>query len=333
MQQKLKELAAILKSGNDMQEKFKYGGWTMDKLRALNVYKRVVELGSFKAAAEDLNLSKAAISKNIHELEDYLQSPLINRTTRKLHVTEQGQLYYQQVCHVLDSLKLADLSVMEATQSLRGSLKISVPMSLGIVEINPMVCAFMAQHPGLSIELVMNDHYIDLVEQGVDIAIRGGAVLADSSFRCRKLTELKRVLCASPEYLKRSGPLLSPDDLSAHNCLIYSFSSSARRWSFKKQGQLSEIELPFGHYVVNNSLALAQTVKLGLGIALLPEYFVKQELAKGELLEVLPEWKAEDHTLYLIYPYHKEQSQKIRTFIDFMVQHFSPDGAANSLTS
>ncbi len=296
----------------------------MDKLRALTVYRRVVELGSFKAAADDLNLSKAAVSKNIYELEDYLQSPLIHRTTRKLHVTEQGQAYYRQICQVLDNLAQADLSVLETSDSLRGSLKISVPMSLGILEINPLVCAFMTQHPNLSIELVMTDHYIDLMEQGVDIAIRGGAALADSSLRSRKLTDLKRVLCASPDYLAKAAPLITPDDLHQHQCLIYSLSSSARHWSFNKQQQCKEVALPAGRYIVNNGLALAQTAKLGHGIALLPEYFVRQALAQGELQQVLTDWQAEDHSLYIIYPYHKEHSQKIRVFIDFMVQHFTP---------
>lgn len=295
----------------------------MDKLRALTVYRRVVELGSFKAAADDLNLSKAAVSKNIYELEDYLQSPLIQRTTRKLHVTDQGQSYYQQICRVLDNLAQADLSVLESADALKGRLKISVPMSFGLVEINPLICAFMQQHPALAIELLMTDQYIDLMEQGVDIAVRGGAPLVDSSLRSRKLTDIKRVLCASADYLKLSPPLLSPADLSQHQCLVYSLSSSAQRWSFKKQQQQQDIELPVSRYTVNNGLALAQTAKLGHGIALLPEYFVKQALAQGELQQVLPDWQTEQHSLYIIYPYHKEQSQKVRAFIDFMLQHFT----------
>lgn len=295
----------------------------MDKLRALTVYRRVVELGSFKAAADDLNLSKAAVSKNIYELEDYLQSPLIQRTTRKLHVTDQGQSYYQQICQVLDNLAQADLSVLESADALKGRLKISVPMSFGLVEINPLICAFMQQHPALAIELLMTDQYIDLMEQGVDIAVRGGAPLVDSSLRSRKLTDIKRVLCASADYLKRSPPLLSPADLSQHQCLVYSLSSSAQRWSFKKQQQQQDIELPVSRYTVNNGLALAQTAKLGHGIALLPEYFVKQALAQGELQQVLQDWQTEQHSLYIIYPYHKEQSQKVRAFIDFMLQHFT----------
>lgn len=294
----------------------------MDKLKALAVFRRVVELGSFTAAADDLNLSKAAISKNINELEEYLQSPLINRTTRKLHITENGQLYYNQVCNILDNLKHADLSVIEASHTLKGSLKISVPMSLGLIEINPIICAFMDKHPELSVEVVMSDQYIDLIEQGVDIAIRGGAELNNSSLRSRKLVEMKRVLCASPSYLDRTLPLTAPDDLTHHNCLIYSFSSSARRWIFRNQNQIEEVELNQSRYVVNSGIALKQAALLGQGIALLPDIFVNEQLKTGELVEVLPEWAVEKHSLFVIYPYHKEQSQKIRSFIDFMVAHF-----------
>lgn len=294
----------------------------MDKIRALTVFRRVIELGSFKAAAEDLNLSKAAISKNINELEDYLQSPLINRTTRKLHITENGQLYYNQVCNVLDGLKHADLSVIESSQTLKGSLKISAPMSLGLIEINPIICAFMQQHPELSIELVMDDQFIDLIEQGVDIAIRGGSELNNSSLRSRKLIDLKRVLCASPDYLARSGPINSPEDLLNHQCLIYSFSSSARRWLLRHKDQVKEVELPYGAYVVNNGLALKQTACLGHGIMLIPHLFIRHELEQQQLVEVLPQWRADNHALYMVYPYHKEQSHKIRAFIDFVVSHF-----------
>ncbi|PSV48649.1 LysR family transcriptional regulator [Photobacterium indicum] len=294
----------------------------MDKIRALTVFRRVIELGSFKDAAEDLNLSKAAISKNINELEDYLQSALINRTTRKLHITENGQLYYNQVCNILDSLQHADLSVIESSHTLKGSLKISAPMSLSLVEINPIICEFMTEHPELSIELVMNDQFVDLIEQGIDIAIRGGGELSSSSLRSRKLTDLRRILCASPEYLARSGSINHPADLAKHNCLIYSFSSSARRWVLRNNERIEEIEIPQGSYVVNNGLALKQTASLGHGIMLTPELFIKDELESQTLIEILPEWKADNHSLYLVYPYHKEQSQKVRTFIDFIVKHF-----------
>ncbi|EGQ8470703.1 LysR family transcriptional regulator [Vibrio sp. Vb2880] len=294
----------------------------MDKIRALTVFRRVVELGSFKAAAEDLSLSKAAVSKNINELEDYLKSPLINRTTRNMHITDNGQLYYNQVCNILDDLKHADLSVIESSHTLKGSLKISVPMSLGILEINPIICEFMHQYPDLSIEVVMSDQYVDLIDSGIDIAIRGGGELSNSSLRSRKLIDMRRVLCASPEYLSKSSEILKPEDLAHHKCLIYSFSSSARRWLFRNEDEVKEIELQSSSYVVNNGLALKQTACSGHGILLLPDLFVKGELESGELVEVLSMWQADRHSLYVVYPFHKEQSQKVRTFIDFVVKHF-----------
>lgn len=294
----------------------------MDKIRALTIFRKVVELGSFKAAAEELNLSKAAISKNINELEDYLQSPLINRTTRKLHITENGQLYYNQVCNVLDRLEDADISVIESSQSLKGSLKVSVPMSLGIIEINPLICRFMSLHPELAIELVMGDQYIDLIEQGIDIAIRGGGELTSSSLRSRKLIDMERVLCASPNYLKHAHALNDPEDLMTHQCLTYSLSSSPRHWIFKNKNKIKEVELPLQSYVVNNGLALKQTTCLGHGIALLPRLFINESLNNKELVEVLPDWKVDRHSLYAVYPYHKEQSHKIRTFIDFIAGHY-----------
>ena len=176
----------------------------MDKLRAITVFRRVIELGSFKAAAEDMRLSKAAISKNINELEDYLKSPLINRTTRRMHITENGQRYYDHVRTILDELSHADLSIIESSHQLSGLIKVSVPMSIGIVKLNPAICEFMQLHPEISIEVMLNDHYVDLVEQGLDVAIRGGGALQNSSLKSRKLVDMKRVLCASPKYIEQA---------------------------------------------------------------------------------------------------------------------------------
>ena len=149
----------------------------MDKLRAITVYRRVVELGSFKAAAEDLDLSKAAVSKNIKELENYLGSPLINRTTRTRSITDEGQSYYHQIRHILDDLSNADLAIRESGNSLRGVLRISAPMSFGLTIINSAICEFMQRYPDINVELVLNDQYTDLIADGFDIAIRGGGTL------------------------------------------------------------------------------------------------------------------------------------------------------------
>ncbi|ODB35327.1 transcriptional regulator [Pseudoalteromonas sp. BMB] len=293
----------------------------MDKLKAITVFRRVVELGSFSAAADDLSLSKAAISKNINELEAYLKSPLIYRTTRKMHVTESGQQYYDHVRTILDEWVSADLSIIESSQQLSGLLRINIPMSVSILMLNPAICEFMKQYPEISVEVVMNDQYIDLVEQGIDIAIRGGQALTDSTLRSRKLTTMDRVLCASPSYLTQYGTPTTPQQLILHNCLVYSLSSSATRWTFSREDDTQVVNIQKSNYSVNNGLALKQAALAGLGIMILPEVFVAKEINSGELLPLLPDWKISPHALYAVYPYHKAQSQKVRVFIDFLTSY------------
>jgi len=308
----------------------------MDKLRAISVFRRVIELGSFKAAAEDLGLSKAAISKNINELEDYLQSPLINRTTRKMHVTENGQRYYNQVRSILDELSNADSSIIESSHQLKGLLRISVPMSMGIALVNPAICEFKKRFPEISIEIKMSDQYIDLVEEGIDVAIRGGGALKSSNLKSRKLITLKRVLCASPEYMKNANELISPDDLPSHSCLLYSLSSSPTNWLFRSRNEKKDekkdeakdevkaVDIVSASYIVNTGIALKQAAVAGLGIMLIPQALVDAELKAGQLIALLPEWQADDHALYAVYPYHRESSPKVRALIDFLSDYFSP---------
>lgn len=295
----------------------------MDKLRAITVFRRVIELGSFKAAAEDLGLSKAAISKNINELEDYLQSPLINRTTRKMHVTENGQRYYNQVRSILDELSNADLSVIESSNHISGLLKISVPMSMGIALVNPAICEFKKRYPDITIELKMSDEYLDLIEQGMDVAIRGGGELKSSNLKSRKLLTLKRVLCASPDYLESAKPLTTPEDLAAHSCLLYSLSSSPTSWLFRNHSDVKPVDIVSASYIVNTGIALKQAAVAGLGIMLIPQALVEDELTSGQLTPLLPNWQADDHGLYAVYPFHRESSSKVRTLIDFLVEYFS----------
>jgi DNA-binding transcriptional LysR family regulator len=295
----------------------------MDKLRAINIFRRVVELGSFTAASEDMELSKAAISKNINELEAFLQSPLINRTTRKLHITENGQRYYNHICTVLDELSNADLDIIESTDEPRGLLKVSVPMSVGLLLVNPAVCDFMNSYPEIQVELVMNDQYTDLIEKGFDIAIRGGGAQKNSSLRSRKLMDLDRVLCASPDYLERMGTPSKLEDLHSHNCLVYSLSSSPTSWTFHQDGNTEKFSFNKGSYTVDNGLASKQASLAGLGIILTPRVFVSDELKSGKLISLLDAWQADIHALYAIYPYHKEPSKKVRSFIDFLVERFT----------
>ena len=295
----------------------------MDKLRAITIFRRVVELGSFTAASEDMKLSKAAISKNINELEAFLQSPLINRTTRKLHITENGQRYYNHICTVLDELNDADKAIIESSDEPRGLLKVSVPMSAGLLLVNPAVCEFMNRYPEIQVELVMNDEYTDLIGKGFDIAIRGGGAQKSSSLKSRKLMDLDRVLCASPDYLTRMGMPSKIEDLHTHNCLVYSLSSSPTSWTFHREGNIETFSFIKGSYTVDNGLASKQAALAGLGVILTPRVFVSSELESGSLISLLDAWQADMHTLHAIYPYHKETSKKVRSFVDFLVERFT----------
>ncbi|WP_205538325.1 LysR family transcriptional regulator [Pectobacterium versatile] len=267
-------------------------------------------------------MSQAAVSKNINELEDHLGTALINRTTRRMNVTESGLVYYRQICSVLDALESADQSVMASSFSPKGSLRVSAPMSYGLIKINPLICDFRHQYPDISTEVILSDTYVDLIDKGVDVAIRGGGVLNDSSMRSRLICKVRRVLCASPDYLSQAAPATHPDNLKEHDCLVYSLSSSPRKWIFTRGNESTSVDLMPANYSVNNGIALKQAAIKGLGIILIPEEFVRPELESGELVEVMPEWAPDTHSLYAVYPYHKEQSQKVRLFIDFVMAAF-----------
>ncbi|MCK2086110.1 LysR family transcriptional regulator [Aeromonas sp. 3925] len=294
----------------------------MNKITALNVFRRVVEMGTFKAAADDLHLSQAAVSKNINELEAFLGIALINRTTRRLSVTESGMAYYGQICGVLDSLEAADQSIMAASFTPRGRLRVGVPMSYGLIRLNPLICEFQRRYPAISIEVILSDAYMDLVDQGLDVVIRGAAALDDSTLRAKPLCEVRRVLCAAPDYLEEAGKPARPEDLKTHNCLLYSLSSSPRKWFFTREAESVAVELKPASFCANNGIALKQAAVQGLGVILVPKEFVSSELADGTLVKLLPDWQPDPHALFAVYPFHKEQSPKVRLFIEFIVKAF-----------
>lgn len=294
----------------------------MNKITALNVFRRVVEMGTFKAAADDLHLSQAAVSKNINELEAFLGIALINRTTRRLSVTESGMAYYGQICGVLDSLDAADQSIMAASFTPRGRLRVGVPMSYGLIRLNPLICEFQRRYPAISIEVILSDAYMDLVDQGLDVVIRGAAALDDSTLRAKPLCEVRRVLCAAPDYLEEAGQPARPEDLKTHNCLLYSLSSSPRKWFFTRDAESVAVELKPASFCANNGIALKQAAVQGLGVILVPKEFVSSELADGSLVKLLPDWQPDPHALFAVYPFHKEQSPKVRLFIEFIVKAF-----------
>lgn len=294
----------------------------MDKLVALTVFRRVVELNGFAAAAGDLGYSAAAVSKHVQALEADLGARLLNRTTRRLSLTEVGRAYYQCVVEVLDNLRSMDDLARDLSQTPRGRLRVNAPMSVGIKLLAPVVPDFLHAYPEIQIELVLNDVRVDMLAQGFDLNICGASGLKDSSLIGRQLTELPRVVCASPAYLRDRPPPTHPKQLGQHQCLVYSLAEEAARWRFTK-GRRSEAVNVGGRFEINNSMALCEAAVAGKGVALLPEFIAGDYLKAGWLQPLLEDWQPEPRSLYLTYPRHREGARALRVFIDFLYSTFS----------
>ena len=289
----------------------------MDKLVALQVFRRVVELESFSRAAEDLHLSNAAVSKNVRELEKELSTQLIHRTTRRLSLTETGQLYFQRICSILDELDNIEEIVADLSVKPHGLLRVTVPMSLGLTHVARVIYQFQLEYPDIRVELTLNDRYVDLIEEGFDVGIRGGGPVQDTSLAMHRICDFRRVICASPAYLEQYGEPQSPDQLKQHQCIVYSLARSPYEWSFW-QGNKTIVVNVDGPLKVNNSLAASQAAVAGLGIIFLPIFVASDALNHGTLQIILQEWSTEPLTLYAIYPKHRQHSGKLQAFIDFI---------------
>lgn len=291
----------------------------MDRLTALAVFRQVVERGSFAAAARYLKLSAAAVSKNIGELEAHLAVRLLNRTTRSMSLTEAGQRYYEQVARILDDLQQADSSLGELQATPSGTLRVSAPMSFSLVCLADAIPRFLARYPELTLDLQLDDRRVDMIAEGFDLAVRGSDRLEDSSLVARPLLTLRHVLCAAPQYLRRHGTPQVPEDLQALECVQFSLSGHAREWVFQRGEQVRRLEV-CGRYSVNSSLALCAALRAGHGISLVPEIYVRDDLAQRRLQPLLEDWQMMQTQLYAIYPSRRQLQAKVRVFIDFLLE-------------
>ena len=289
----------------------------MDKLVALQVFRRVVELESFSRAAEDLHLSNAAVSKNVRELEQALKTQLIQRTTRRLSLTETGQLYFQKVCSILDELATVEETVSDLSVKPHGRLRVTAPMSLGLTHVATAIYQFQLAYRDIQIELTLSDRYVDLIEEGFDVGIRGGGANLDTSLAMHRICEFPRVVCGSPVYLQQYGKPRSPHELKQHQCIIYSLARSPYEWSFWQENERVVVNVN-GSLKVNNSLAAIQAAITGLGIIFLPIFVASKALKKEVLQIILQEWSTEPLTLYIICLKHRQHSRKLQVFIDFI---------------
>ncbi|KJV28167.1 LysR family transcriptional regulator [Pantoea sp. SM3] len=285
------------------------------QIEDLRIYVAVIQAGNFTAAAEQLMLSKQYVSRRIAALEESLGARLLNRNTRKLSVTDNGQVFAQHAQRILDDVQEAELAVSGRRQVLQGSFRLSVPMSFGISHLSPYIAEFLSQHPGLQFQVELADRYVDMVGEGFDMAIRIGT-LPDSSLIAKRLGVFRRVICGSPSYIQGAGAPREPEDLLNHACLRYGRESQTGWELFN--GDKRKVMAVQGPMVSNNGEMLRDAAVAGLGLILLPEFIVAPALASGELMTVLDEWQPSSLNLNALYPQHRQRSEVNRVFMAFL---------------
>ncbi|HEY6095167.1 MAG TPA: LysR family transcriptional regulator [Gallionellaceae bacterium] len=295
----------------------------MDTLLSMKVFATVVESGSFAAAAERLDLSRAMVSKHMAHLEGHLGSRLLNRTTRRLSLTEAGTGYYERCQHILKDIDEAELAATELTSAPRGTLRVTAPLVFGVLHIAPLIADYLALYPEAKLDFTLDDRNIDLVNEGYDLAIRIGN-LAESGLVARRFARDRLVVCGSPEYFRRHGVPRVPDDLGKHVCLGYSYEESINEWQFSGPDGEHRVSVS-GNLRANNGDLLRVAALGGAGIVLQPRFLVGADLREGRLQAVLTDYESRELGIYAVYPSRRFLSAKVRTFIDFLVERFGPN--------
>ena len=293
----------------------------MDKLGAMNAFAKVVATGSYAAAGRELGLTRSAVSKAVTELEELLGARLLDRTTRRTSPTEVGRAYYERCVDILASIEETELQVSRLHDEPRGVLRVNAPMSFGIRYLGDAIAEFMAAYPDLKVELLLNDRFIDPLEEGVDVTVRIGA-LSDSSLIARKLAPARRVLVASPDYLARHGEPQAPEDLARHRCLNYGHVTAPQRWELTTGEET--ITVPIASYLCsNNGDVLREAALKGNGITLLPTFIVGEDIKSGQLRVVLASHAPTSLAIHALYAPNRYLAAKTRLLIDFLVARFN----------
>ncbi len=293
----------------------------MDKFQEIRVFSAVVDASSFVAAADNLGMSKAAVSRYVSELEQRLGVRLMHRTTRKLSLTPEGEVFLARCRDILASIEACEAEISTRSDTASGLLRISVPVSFGIEHLAPLWSEFLELHPRVTLDVQLADRIIDLVDEGLDLAVRI-ARLPDSSLVSRKLASTRLVLCAAPRYLKKRGVPKRPQDLAQHDLIGYSLMSMGDQWQFTGAEGPQIVKIQPRLWSNNGDTCIAAAVN-GMGIQLQPTFLVAKELASGRLVEVLPRFRAAELGIYAVYPSRKFVLPKVRALIDFLANKLS----------
>ncbi|KGJ97544.1 LysR family transcriptional regulator [Colwellia psychrerythraea] len=289
----------------------------MDKLRAIKLFVRLADLGSFTRVAEQVNSSKSMVSKEIGRLETDLGARLLHRSTRNVQLTHVGEGYLQRAREILEKLDDADSFVQDLQQNLRGKLKINAPMALGITDLSHLFADFMQANPEIELDIHLGDESVDLVEQGFDLGFRASSKPIDSNYVGRPLTHFTYKVCASPSYLAQHATITQPQDLKDHNCFIYSYFQGKNVWPIEDGITVK------GNLRVNNTMFMMESIKQGLGLAFIPDFVCQQAINSGEVVEVLAEANKPLLTLYALYPVRHFVPEKLLLCIEYLEQWFA----------
>lgn len=299
----------------------------MDRLAAMQTFVRVVERGSFSAVAREAHTTQSAVSKQVAALERALGARLLSRTTRSLALTEEGEAYFEQARRLVAEIAEAESGVVRGRQQLKGWLRVAASVGFGRLKLLPLVKSFLAAHPGVKVDLRLNDGFVDLVEQGIDVAVRIGE-LSDSSLVARRIGTTTRALMASRAYLRHLPRGLRapqvPQDLARHNCIVYTELAAGNAWTFMAgPGAPAEVGSAVtvraeGNLQTNSSEVVRAAVLSGMGIGYTPNWLFEDELARGELQVLLPDWPAPPLPVHLVCPAQRLQSAKVKAFGDHL---------------
>lgn len=296
----------------------------MARLIEMEAFANVVEQGGFTVAARKMGISKSAVSKHVANLEDRLGTRLLSRSTRRVHPTEIGLAYYDRASRVLNDAGEADALVTAMQTAPTGVLRVSVATDFGVTHLSPVIGDFLAENPGLSVNMVLQNRFAELISEGFDLGIRIGE-MEDSSLRARKFGETEKRLVASPAYLDRFGRPETIPDLKTHKLLHYSYRPSGHVWALTAGNGAKHQVRSSGWLSINDGQSLLNATVSGLGIAQLPDYLYEPALNQGLIEDVMPDLRSEQQGIYAVYPSGRYTQPKVRAFIDFLVRTF-PQG-------
>jgi DNA-binding transcriptional LysR family regulator len=298
-------------------------------LEGMEIFARVVEARSFSGAARRLNVSTSVVSKCVTRMERSLGVRLLNRTTRSISLTEIGREFYARCAHIVAAAEDAEAMTAGMQSTPRGTLKVNVPVSFGVLHIVPALAGLLGSYPELHVDMTLDDREVHLAEEGYDVAVRIAAA-PRATLVARRLAPIRQALCAAPEYLRRRGTPASLADVAHHDCIVFSRLGPERLWHFDTADGHASIEVN-GALRLDNENAVRQAALAGCGIALLPTYIVGGDLQQGTLRAVLPGCKAPETGLYATYLPNRYLAAKVRVFVDYLVAQFGPSPAWDAL--